>query len=132
MREQSIGVTHEQLQQLILGPCEAGELPGDEYPVVGGIELQLRELELDLGELQRLRLAVKVGASHQCAQTSPKLQQVEGLHHVVIRTRLEAGDTVADVGPPPEHQYRHTALKAASSEEHLQPVDIGQVPPKQN
>src|SRR5450631_1250762 len=64
MREQSIGVAHKQLQQLIFRPCQAGEPAPDEHAVVGSVELQLGKPQLNLRELQRQRLRVKAGAAN--------------------------------------------------------------------
>ena len=92
------------------GP-EALEVMAHEHAVVGGIELQLDELEPALGGgFERLLIAVEAGASYQGAHASQELRHAERLHHVVIRTRLQTGDAVADSVSHPEHQYRHAGL----------------------
>src|ERR1039457_2646471 len=118
VREQPIGVTHEQLEQLILPPCQIHKSSVDEHAVVGGVELQLCELQLDLGELRCVWLPIQTRTPDQTTQSRLQLSQIERLRHVVIRTGVKPGDAVANGRVDREHQYRHARLKKAETAAH--------------
>ncbi len=83
-----------------------------------GVEAQRADLDVALGMAR--------GAPHLGADAGQQLLHVEGLGHVVVGSRIHAGDLVAPAVAGGEDDDGHVALGAAPLLEHADAVHLGQ------
>ena len=117
MRQHAARVEHEQLEQLVLGARELGEVVADHHAVA-------RAVELELAERERIGIALAIRAAHERAQARLQLAHVERLDEVVVGARVEAVDAVGDGVARREHQDRHAIAGRAQAPADLEAVDV--------
>ena len=108
-------VEHEQLEQLVLGAGELGELLAHRDPVAAAVQPELLERH-------GVRVALPRHPPQERPQARLQLAHVEGLDQVVVGAGVEAVDAIGDGVTRGEHQHRHAVAGAAQAATHLEAV----------
>ena len=113
--------------------------PGVSHEIGEQCELTLREhdltvaaehlvryrIEHDVSDAETRRVAVRIGSAQEGAHARYQLVGVERLREIIVGARIEAGDSVADLGAGSEHERRCADALSPELLHNLESVALG-------